>query len=445
MKKTFLTIAAALFMCVPSFSQQAQKVDVAGMQKKIEKSDADIANPKKAAKAATWLNRGKVLMDAETAYSSQVYDNMDGVMATLLFGQPKTTEEVKLGDVPYTRMSYNAIDIYSDANKKIKAWEITKPVYEGALDKAVEAYNKAYELDPKSIKKTKEGFSAIVNSLAKQAGSNYTLRKYKEAADAFERAFEVSLMPAAAMPIDTMSIYNAGYSAYFAGDYARSCADLFKAEELGYYQDGELYNVLYNSFRSLNENNKTELAKAKDFLLRGLQRFPGNANIITCFTDLYLALGENPEDVVPMVQAAIEKEPDNAMLWYGLGSIYKALNRNADALDAFNKVAELNPKNAAAYYYIGYLYVAQGDALSEEVNKMPWTGRENYDKEYQKVLDLYAKSIEPFEKAHELMPQEVAFVEYLKVVTFRLRDMSPEIQAKFEKYNEIYKQMTNQQ
>ena len=38
MKKTFLTIAAALLMCLPTFAQQ-QKVDVAALQKKIEKSD----------------------------------------------------------------------------------------------------------------------------------------------------------------------------------------------------------------------------------------------------------------------------------------------------------------------------------------------------------------------------------------------------------------------
>ena len=42
------------------------------------------------------------------------------------------------------------------------------------------------------------------------------------------------------------------------------------------------------------------------------------------------------------------------------------------------------------------------------------------------------------------MPQEIAFVEYLKVVTFRLRNESAEIQAKFDKYNELFKQMNAQ-
>ena len=108
-------------------------------------------------------------------------------------------------------------------------------------------------------------------------------------------------------------------------------------------------------------------------------------------------------------------------------------------MSAFNKVVELNPGNALAYYYIGTLYVLKGDELNEQLNNN-W-GSETYKEDKKKVEALYAQSIAPFEKAHELMPNEIAFVEYLKVVTFRLRNESADIQAKFEKYNELFKQM----
>ena len=61
MKKTFLTAFAALLMAIPAF--KAQKVNKSGLLSKIEKSDADIANEKKAAKAATWLARGKAFYE----------------------------------------------------------------------------------------------------------------------------------------------------------------------------------------------------------------------------------------------------------------------------------------------------------------------------------------------------------------------------------------------
>ena len=111
-------------------------------------------------------------------------------------------------------------------------------------------------------------------------------------------------------------------------------------------------------------------------------------------------------------------------------------------MKAFEEVIKLDPTNSAAHYFIGYLYVLMGDAKTDEVNAMPWTGRESYNREYQKVLDLYAQSVAPFEKAYELNPNEIAFAEYLKVVTFKLRDMDPQYQEKYEKYNEIFKQMS---
>lgn len=441
MKKTFLTIAAALVMCLPTFAQQ-QKVDVAALQKKIEKSDATIANEKKAVKASNWVKRGETFMDAENAYTSQIYENMEANMVQLMLGKPQGMEDATIDNTPYLKMLYGAFNLYIGADQKVKGWEIITPVYEGAIDKAIEAYAKAYELDAKMLKKTKQGLQNVSNTLGKNASNSYFLRDFASAANYFEKAYEVSLMPAAETVVDTLSIFNAGFTAYFAKEYERSVKNLLLAEEYGYYQDGDLYNVLYNSYRSLCGEDKTKLAEAKEFLMRGLKLFPGNSNVITCLTDLYLALGENPDAIVPLVQEAIAKEPNNAMLWYGLGAVYKELKKYDEAMDAFNKVIEFNPENALAYYYIGNLYVLKGDELNEQLNNN-W-GSETYQEDKKKVEALYAQSIAPFEKAHELMPSEIAFVEYLKVVTFRLRNESPEIQAKFDKYNELFKQMNAQ-
>ena len=64
MKKTIWTVLAALLVAVPAV--QAQKVNKEALLAKIEKSDADIANEKKATKAATWINRGKAFYEVAT-------------------------------------------------------------------------------------------------------------------------------------------------------------------------------------------------------------------------------------------------------------------------------------------------------------------------------------------------------------------------------------------
>ena len=51
---------AAMALLVSATVAQAQmKVDEEGIKKKLAKSDADIQNPKKNAKPATWITRGK--------------------------------------------------------------------------------------------------------------------------------------------------------------------------------------------------------------------------------------------------------------------------------------------------------------------------------------------------------------------------------------------------
>ena len=139
MKKTFLTIAAALVMCLPTFAQQQQKVDPAALQKKIEKSDLDIANEKKAAKASTWVKRAEAMMAAENAYTSQIYDNMEANMVQLMLGKPKGVDEAIIDNTPYFKMNYGAFNLYISGDQKVKGWEVVKPVYEGAIDKAIEA------------------------------------------------------------------------------------------------------------------------------------------------------------------------------------------------------------------------------------------------------------------------------------------------------------------
>jgi hypothetical protein len=81
MKKTFLTAFAALLMAIPAV--QAQKVNKSGLLSKIEKSDADIANEKKAAKAATWLARGKAFYEVAVEPTKSIFANNENALVSL--------------------------------------------------------------------------------------------------------------------------------------------------------------------------------------------------------------------------------------------------------------------------------------------------------------------------------------------------------------------------
>ena len=145
MKKTFLTAFAALLVAIPAV--QAQKVNKSGLLTKIEKSDADIADAKKNAKASTWINRGKALYEAAVEPTKSLFVNMDAAMLKLAVGEPSATKQVTLLNVPYEAWEYPYFIAYIK-DGKVVTWTQTDWVLKEAPAMAIEAYNKAYEIDP---------------------------------------------------------------------------------------------------------------------------------------------------------------------------------------------------------------------------------------------------------------------------------------------------------
>lgn len=158
MKKTILTALAALLVAVPAV--KAQKVNKEALLAKIEKSDADIANEKKAAKAATWLARGKAFYEVAVEPTKSIFANMEPTMLKLAVGEPKSTTKETLNGTEYDAWVYPYFTAYVKDNKVV-TWKQSKWVLKDAPKKAIEAYNKAYELDPKTAEKVKEGLKQV--------------------------------------------------------------------------------------------------------------------------------------------------------------------------------------------------------------------------------------------------------------------------------------------
>ena len=442
MKQMFLTIAAALMLCMPLVAQeQPVKVNPDAIKNKIGKSDADIANEKKAVKASTWMKRAEVMLDAETAYTDQIFEQAPVNLLLMKIGNPLTQEMVTIGNSQYIKLGYGAYDVYTDAmGQLVVGWDVLEPIYTEAIDKAVEAYRKSYELNPKLAAKVTVGFTNINNILRKNANSKFFMQDYKAASDYYQKAYEVSIIPEAGIPADTASIFNAGYLAHFSGEYERSIENLKIAEGLGYYADGSLYNVLYNSYRGAYIEDKEKMAEAKAFLESALLKFPGNSDLISCMTDLYLVLGESPEPMIDLLKNAIAGDNENPQLKIGLGAVYAELQMFDEAVAMFDEALAVDPDNINLHLNKAYTFTRKGDALAQEANKLSWND-ENLASARQAFMDAYAASIEPFEKAHALNPEDVNTVEFLKSICFQVRNEKPEYMDKYNHYNSLFKQM----
>ncbi|WP_346702069.1 tetratricopeptide repeat protein [uncultured Alistipes sp.] len=443
MKKTILTALAALLVAVPAV--QAQKVNKEALLAKIEKSDADIANEKKAAKAATWINRGKAFYEVAAEPTKSLFVNMESTMLKLTVGEPKSTSQETLNGVQYTAWVYPWFTAYIKDNK-VATWKQTKWVIKDAPEKAIEAYNKAYELDPKSASKIKEGLTQISNFCSQVGNVGIDSGDYVEAANAYATAYEAQSSPAYG-EADPALLYYAGYLLTVDGSnnaesFVRGGKYLQEAIAKNYAdEEGNIYYYLFHCFYGQKAADKENVMKAKQALLTGIEKFPKNERILDGLMQLYTSeegVGD-PADLVALIDKAIADNPSNVDLWFGRGRIFYALKDYDKSIESFEKVVELKPDLFEGNYYLGVFYTIKGDELNKVMNEKQYSSQAAYDDDLKTVNEVYLAAVPWFEKAHEIKPEDVDTLEFLKSLCFRLRD-EPGIMDKYNTYNALYKQ-----
>ena len=442
MKKTILTALAALLVAVPAV--QAQKVNKEALLAKIEKSDADIANEKKAVKAATWINRGKAFYEVAIEPTKSLFVNMDAAMLKLAVGEPKSASKETLNGVEYDAWVYNYFTAYVKDNKVV-TWKQTRWVMKDAPEKAIEAYNKAYELDPKTADKVKEGLKQVSDFCSQVGNTGIDTGNYVEAAKAYETAYKAQSSPAYG-EADPALLYYAGYLLTVDGannpkSFVKGAKLLTKAIEKGYAdEEGNIYYYLFHCLYGQKEADKANVIKAKEALLTGIEKFPKNERILDGLMQLYTSeegVG-NPADLVALIDKAIQDNPENVDLWFGRGRIFYALKDYDQSIDSFKKVVELKPDMFEGNYYLGVFYTIKGDALNKEMNEKQYSSQAAYDADLKGVNDVYMAAVPWFEKAHQIKTDDIDTLEFLKSLCFRLRD-EPGIMEKYNTYNDLYK------
>lgn len=442
MKTTILTVFAALLLAAPAV--QAQKVNKTAILAKIEKSDSEVADAKKAAKSATWINRGKAFYEAALEPTKSLFVNMDAAMLKLAVGEPSSKGSETINDVKFTTWVYPYFTAYFKDDKLV-TWKQTKHIVKDAVAKSIEAYNKAYEIDPKTQAKAKEGLKQIAD-LCSQAGNvGIDAAEYIDAANAYAQAYEAQSSPAYNEPNDAL-LYYAGYLHAVDGatnpkSFVKGAEYLNRALEKGYNdEDGSIYYYLFHCYYGQKAEKPEMVMKAKDTLLTGIEKFPKNERILEGLMQLYTAeegVGD-PADLIALIDKAIAENPTNIDLWFGRGRIFYALKNDDESIASFAKVVELRPDLFEGNYYLGLFYTIKADRMNGELNQKQYSSQAAYDADLKAVNEVYLAAVPWLEKAYELKPDNVDTLELLKQICFRLRDEEG-IMEKFNKYDPLYK------
>jgi len=405
--KKFVTLAIIASIVVSLNAQDATTVVLLNyntVKKKVEKSDAEIQDPKKNVKAATWEKRGELYQDVFMIGLEQLQEGMDPTTVRLFYKEPNSIDTETVDGVPHETFVYDHMT-YTFVNGTLQDWKKIDPLHEDPLRVATDAYVKALELDEKgkSTDKIKENLVELKNQLKRDGVNHYYGADYDDALISFENVLEINEMDLFAGEMDTVMVQ---YSGIISREIASKTDDndlYLKAIE--YYK--QLTDVGFggpNTYLQIKMDYMTvgDTLSALEILKEAYEKYPDTVNVIANIADTYILLGDFDEGIEYMAKV-IENNPTIAESYYWNGRLL--INKEDvefidQAIESYKKAAELDPSIYYVWYDMGYIYYLQGADFYERSNT------EEHDATRDRLIELgkekYTEAIPVLEKAYEL-------------------------------------------
>lgn len=348
------------------------------------------------------------------------------------FIEPATTNEATAGKEKtwrYRGSIYAQIAIGKNQELKAK--------YPKALEKAVESYIKANELDPKGSYKEENDWALMNLQITALNGGNeaFNQKQYDKAIEGYLQSERISK---AMGRVDSNAVFNSALAYESKGDTAMAIQRYAECIKIG-YDKPEVFRYLA-SMQKRSGNMDAAIGTTK----QGLAKYPENKDLMLDQVAFLLESGKM-EEAETSVKAAIGKDPANPVLYSVLGSLYdgKANPKEGTVAEvemvkwydlaeqAYKKSIEVDPSFFDSYYNIGVLYNNRAAFEYEKCNQIKDDAKYAACKE--KADQIYLQTIPFFEKAHELKPDDNASMQQLKKLYAKAGNT--------EKYNAIKKEL----
>lgn len=439
MKKIILSLSVAVLLVNTPIL--AQKYNAESIKSKIEKSNESIANPKRAEKASTWEKRGAMFSDIALANSSSVFVGMNELILTQTIGAPTNKDNIpieNIGGVDYKKLEYPTVDIYLTVeNPQVTLWLEKTEVEPKAVELALEAYDKALALDPKSKSKVAIGYSSLVSYLTVRANNNYTFGNYDKASEYFKQAADLDLKNPEAPSADPKELlYFAAVASVQAEKNELAASILEDLIAQGEERDGEVYYYAGVVYERLKDKEN-----AKKYLQIGVEKFLDNQRLLQHFISFSITNGEGADAVLPYIVKAQEGDPENPVFFIAEGIVYDQAKDYDKAIVSYKKAITLDEKSFGALYNLGFAYRSKAIVINEELAKVDYTNTKVITELRAEFSEAMNSAISPFERALAIEPENKLLVEVLRAIFFSLRDESPEMLAQYEKYNALFETM----
>ena len=383
MKKNVILALVALFGFNIAYSQSDEFVMTWGIvESEAKKSDADIANPKKAAKINTWMERGRKYLLVYTFDAENIYPGtMESQLPLIMKGGAKSTNTV--GDT--TIQKFDRVDFYCVDGKVVKYIRTgrAKDIFFvnnhlAALDVATEAYLTAKEkdIDGKRSKAIGEQLKVISDYYLREASFPYSAKDYGLAADYYTKAGKIVKT---GYTEDTdenkiVTLKDCGNINKFISRYDQAIEFYESVISMAKTPTREMYGDIFYC-----QLMKKDTTSAINTLQKVLSDFPSDEGSVTYLNqliDLYIQT-KQWDNATTYLQKAIEAEPNNTAYLFNLGYLNATKGNEEAAIDYYKKAIEINPKDENSNLNLGVLYENKGRDILVEADKN--FGKKNYN------------------------------------------------------------------
>ena len=435
MKRILIALSLILSLTMVS----AQPKTAADAQKALTKAQTAANDVKKAAKPATWIALAKAYVDAydQPARNILTGSSQTDVKLFLKDQRVESTTQKKGAEGIYNVDVYADKELYYNENGVLEFYLVTKPAAEGnLLDEAVAALEKAKEIDVKGskAKDLAEMMTSIHEKYSNEALSEYLAGNFDKAAELFKKATVCQASPILGMT-DSINTYYTALVSNLAGNKEQAIEFYKKCIDMKYFQGGNTFSNLADIYR---QEGDTEACK--EALQEGFVQFPENNGILIGLINYYMENNEDTGKLFDLLHKAQSIDPTNASLYSAEGNVYKKLGDIENAVNMYQKAAEVNPEYVYAPLSLGALY------YDRAIELQTLAGEELDDNKYfalvKEMDDTLEKAIAPFEASFAKTDDaelKAAIAEYLKNIYFRLREKNPDYEALSKKYESFLK------
>lgn len=409
-------IASVLLL---SFSLTAQKKELKSMDKLIDNEDYDAAQQQ-------LLVVQTIIENADVKYKIQYQ-----FLAGKIYGQQKDYKaafdalalakelESKDGSSKYTAEIDLLINTYSNDAINLAVEENQNENYSTAADLLYMVYtvdveqNKDYLYYAASSAVNGGDFNRALDYYKVLKENNYTGSVEKFYATKSDTGEEVELSA------ETYTLFQKqkDYSNFRTEMTASRLPEIVKNIALIYVQQ---------------KRNDLAMAAIKD----ARDANPLDVGLILTEANLYIQLGDK-ERFSDLMKEAIEKDPDNHILYFNLGVITGEQGDRATARAYYESAIKLDPTYAASYLNLAALILDQEPEIVEQMNALGNSRADNrkYEELQKERQDLFLEAVPILESLIEIQPSNIEALTTLKNIfgtigdTAKFRMMKSKLEA----------------